>query len=72
MIKLILIILCFVVISGGFVCFCIVKASTPYDKEQDDLEQIKALKELRIRSGRSTDVWYPPLPLIWLLHNYTS
>ena len=30
MIKLILIILCFVVISGGFVCFCIVKASTPY------------------------------------------
>ena len=46
MIKLILIILCFVVISGGFVCFCIVKASTPYDKEQDDLEQIKALKEL--------------------------
>ena len=28
MIKLILIILCFVVISGGFVCFCIVKAST--------------------------------------------
>lgn len=40
MIKLILIILCFVVISGGFVCFCIVKASTPYDKEQDDLEQI--------------------------------
>lgn len=41
MIKLILIILCFVVISGGFVCFCIVKASTPYDKEQ-----IKALKEL--------------------------
>ena len=46
MIKLILIILCFVVISGGLVCFCIVKASTPYDKEQDDLEQIKALKEL--------------------------
>lgn len=46
MIKLILIILCFVVISGGFVFFCIVKASTPYDKEQDDLEQIKALKEL--------------------------
>lgn len=46
MIKLILIILCFVVISGGFVCFCIVKASTPYDKEQDDLEQMKALKEL--------------------------
>ena len=46
MIKLILIILCFVVISGGFVCFCIVKASIPYDKEQDDLEQIKALKEL--------------------------
>lgn len=43
MIKLILIILCFVVISGGFVCFCIVKASTPYDKEQDDLEQINQI-----------------------------
>lgn len=40
MIKLILIILCFVVISGGFVCFCIVKASTPYDKEQDDLHNV--------------------------------
>mgnify|MGYP000129030600 CR=1 FL=1 len=46
MIKLILILLCFAVIFGGFVCFCIVKANTPYDKEQDDLEQIKALKEL--------------------------
>ena len=51
MIKLILIILCFVVISGGFVCFCIVKASTPYDKEQDDLEQIKGYAFLYIQTS---------------------
>ena len=49
MIKLILIILCFVVISGGFVCFCIVKASTPYDKEQDDLGyKIKSIDYVEI------------------------
>ena len=46
MIKLILIILCFVVISGGLVFFCIVKDSTPYYKEQYDLYQIMALKVL--------------------------
>lgn len=46
MLKLILIFLCIVVLAGGFVCFCIVKASTPYDKEMNDLEQIKALKDI--------------------------